>query len=250
MSEIKNLNSVVFNSIIGFVNELASIFDSYHNPLKLYNHLINKTPASQGEIIKKHVAIFKIFCTKNKEAILTKNKNKLNEPIIKYSNKVYINMQVIFKKSDQENSDVIWKHLLCILTLFGDADAKNLLKNPTPSVSLPSVSLPPSTTGNEKEFIESLASRIEETIDPNISNPMEAVTAIMNSGLFTELVGNMQNGVENGNIDLTKLFGAMQGMVSNMGQPTNPETANMSNMLNMMMGSLGNNLQSLDSKKN
>ena len=75
---------------------------------------------------------------------------------------------------------------------------------------------------------------------------MEAVSSIMKSGIFTDLIGGMNNGLSNGSLDLGKLMGAVQGMVGKLSEQTNSsdstgsgsESDNPMNMLTTMIGSL------------
>ena len=58
-----------------------------------------------------------------------KNKNLVN-PVLEYSDKVFINFSDIFKESDAETSNVIWNHLLTISALVDPSSkAKEILKN-------------------------------------------------------------------------------------------------------------------------
>ena len=71
---------------------------------------------------------------------------------------------------------------------------------------------------------------------------MEAVSSIMQSGIFTELVGGMGSGLEDGTLDLGKLMGSVQKMVTTLneehGGGENGEGDEAVNMINTMMGTI------------
>ena len=102
------------------------------------------------------------------------------------------------------------------------------------------------TGGTETNFLTDIIDKVEAHVDPN-ANPMEAVSSIMQSGVFTDLIGGMNQGLSDGSLDIGKLMGAVQGMVgqlSNQGDGNNdPQAANAMNMISSMMGNMntGNN---------
>ena len=70
--------------------------------------------------------------------------------------------------------------------------------------------------------------------------PMEAVTSIMQSGVFQELVTGMGEGLQNGDLDLSKLMGTVQNMVGNLNEDPNSNngTNDAMNMMNTMMANM------------
>src|SRR3989344_9071593 len=116
-----------FKSITNFVNELNKMFGNKHKSLKLYACLINKTTVSHDKSIQKHNEVFKRFCVSNKDAILQKNPSLVQDTMIKFSDKVFINMGVIFPLADADTLQSIWTHLLYIYALLDpSSDAKNM----------------------------------------------------------------------------------------------------------------------------
>ena len=220
---------ITFNAISNFTTCLCEVFGPTNRSLKLYTHLISKTTLSHDLPIKKHIAAFKEFCVANREGITTKNASLLHENIT-YSVRVYIDIAGILKRADRETTDVIWKHLLTISALTDPSgNAREILKD--------SVKKSGGTT-TESDFLSNIIGKVEQHVDPD-ANPMEAVAAIMKSGIFTELVGGMGNGLQDGTLDLSKLMGTVQKMVSSLGTSTDDmDTSNPMNMMSSMMSSL------------
>ena len=95
-------------------------------------------------------------------------------------------MNIIFSDADRETSAIIWKHLLTISALVDPTGkAKQLLKEASKK----------NNNGLEANFLTNIIEKVEENVDPD-ANPMEAVTSIMQSGVFQELVTGMGEGLQ------------------------------------------------------
>lgn len=226
---LSDSNLLTFKAIISFVNDLNSLFGSVQHSLKLYHHLITKTTFAHDKPILKHIEAFTQYCSSNIDAIMNKDKNRLNNDNIQYSERVYINLRALFfsqkKVIDSETEEAIWKHLIYINARTNPNEgAIRLLKSVMESKSnserkegsIP-VNIP--GEGKEKEFLTNIMNKVENCIDPNTTNPLQAISSIMSSGLLTELVSDMGKGIENGSINLNSLMGTLQSMVSTMGGP-------------------------------
>lgn len=222
---------ICFKAISNFTTELGETFSNQHRPLKLYRRLIDQTKITHEQPIKNHIDAFRKFCVVNRDAITNKDAKNFVKPKISYSNKVYIDMSKIFKLADRETSSVIWEHILCISALVDPAGkAKEILRENLAAGK---------TGGDETNFLTDIIDKVESHVDPN-SNPMEAVSSIMKSGIFTDLIGGMNQGLSDGSLDLGKLMGAVQGMVGQLGDQAggDPQVAGAMNMLSTMMGGL------------
>jgi len=198
-------NLLIFKTISTFVNELSDIFSSQNHPLKLYQRLINKTTVNHEKTIEKHILAFRKFCISNRDLILSKNISKLSsiESKIEYSDKVFIDFESIFKSADKDTTMVIFDHLLTISALVDPTSkAKEILKNDEKS--------------KEADFLSTMIEKVEENVDINSSNPMEVVNSIMSSGVFNDLLSNMNNSLQDGSLDLGKLVGTVEKLCSNM----------------------------------
>ena len=223
---------ISFKAISNFTTCLSDVFGGEYRALKLYAHLINKTTIAHEKPIQKHIDAFREFCVQNRDAISNKDKKLIVNKIV-YSERVYIDISTILNKADKETTDVIWKHLLTISAILDPTGrAKQILQESNKA-----------SEQNESDFLTNIINKVEENVDPD-ANPMEAVSSIMQSGVFTELVGGMGNGLQDGSLDLNKLMGTVQTMVTNlnsqMGDQTNSPNGE-DNALSTMMNNLSAN---------
>jgi hypothetical protein len=189
---------------------------------------------------------FELFCKSNRTFIENKDEN-LPEPLIKYSDKVFIDMKQIFKLSDSSTKVIIWNHILTISAMVDPlSNSKNILKqNKKPTSSNNSTN----STNNETNFLSNIFNKIEQQIDPNSSNPLDSISSIMSSGIVTDIVNDLQSG----NLNFGNILQSVQSMMSSMTPPsdinnndntqsndsTTNELGNMMNMMSTMMKSLG-----------
>ena len=227
---LSDTNLITFKGIINFVNDLNSLFGETQHSLKLYHHLITKTTFAHDKPILKHIEAFTNYCIANNDAIMGKDKNRLNNDNIQYSDRVYINLRCIFfpttrkvKAVDLETEEAIWKHLIYLSARTNPNEnalrlLKTVIENKSSERKEGGVNVNVGGEGNEKEFLTNIMNKVENCIDPNSTNPLQAISSIMSSGLLTELVSDMGQGIENGSINLNSLMGTVQSMVSNMSQ--------------------------------
>jgi len=225
-----NYELIAFKAISEFTKELCENFTSKdkNHSLKLYEHLLNKTTLTHEKAIKKHIDAFREFCVSNREAIANKNLSLLVKKTVVYSSRVYIDFNNIFKDADTETSNIIWKHLLTISALVDPAGkAKEILKNNTDS--------------KEANFLSDIINKVESNVNPN-SNPLEAISSIMSSGVFNDLITGMNSGIQNGDLDLGKLMGTVQTMCTSLSSDINlssDSNDNPMNMINSLMSNMG-----------
>jgi hypothetical protein len=220
---------ISFNAIATFTKELGILFSSDQRSLKLYCHLINKTTISHDTPMKKHIDAFRKFCVANREAIISKDVKKLTFNSVIYSKRVYIDFKKIFEWADKDTGIIIWEHLLTISALVDpEGKAKEILKQ--------------ISSGSESNFLSNIISKVEGTVGSN-SNPMEAISSIMKSGVFSEIMGSMNTGLDSGSLDIKKLMGTVQGMVSALGSSAGNQEGGgdaMSMITTMMSGMMSN----------
>jgi len=223
-------NLVIFKAISNFVIELYDLYGSnkkYH-ALKLYKFLLSKTKISDDSPINKHIEAFKIFCASNKEALLSRDLTKITNKSITYSSRVYIDIYNIFKVSDEETRNAIWDHLLNIYSLCEPndkeaKDAKEILKNKiNSSQSSPSSFF--SGESKENNLLSGIFSKLENSgIDPTKNSPLEAITSLMSSGVFTDILGTLTGGLKNGEFDIKNLLNGMHGLINQLDEKSNQE---------------------------
>ena len=254
---MEDIELITFNCISKFVGELSDLYGKKQKSLAYYKRLLDKTTISNVEPIKKHIKAFKTFCVDNRDIIHSKDSEKIKESssnIIMYSNLVCIDMGHIFRLISKEETteeinditEAVWKHILTISAMIDPAGkAKEILKKNNKNSEK-------KDEGNEFDFISGIIDKVEKNVDPN-SNPMEAVTSIMQSGVFTDMIGDMSKNLQEGNLDLGKLMGTVTGLVSNMGDSQGgqgTEVPDLGNMMSNLMGGLSQGGQgSIDMNK-
>lgn len=228
--EKENTNFVLaFKAIHTFILSLNEEFGVKNKPLRLYARLVEQTKFTHELPIKKHVKAFADFCISNREAIFVKNFEKFTNDKVSYSERVFLKMKDLFKLADKDQKNVMWQHILTISALVDSAGrAKQILKENN-------------NGSKETDFLTDIIEKVEKNIDlDNMSNPFEAIGQIMSSGIFTDLISSMNEQVSSGQLDMTKMLSAVQGLVGNiskdqpeMGQMIDGFMKNMPNMPNM-----------------
>lgn len=197
---------VLFKCIVDFIHCLREMFGKQQHSLELYDLLMEKTGIVHQEPIKKHITLFKNFVLENEAAILESNEEKMSLWKIEYSEKVYIDLKEIFSMCIREDKQVIWQHLLTLMAvLVPTSNAKNVLREKK------------SNENKEGDFLSNLINKVEKHVDPNTAtDPAQMMSGILSSGLFSELMEDMNRGMADGDLDLTKMMGSLQGMLGNM----------------------------------
>lgn len=236
-STIDNSSVLIFKAITTFINDLQTEFGAKYKSISLYHRLLEKTGIMHTGPVLKHIDCFRAFFTKNKEAMETQDVKKFADSKIIYSERVYVDMETVLRHSDRDSAPIIWKHLL---TIWGVID-------PTSQAKQSLREMMKNENGDENKeanFLSNIIDKVEQSVDPskmNTSNPMEMVQGLMQSGVFSELISGMQGGLSDGSLDMSKLLGSVQGMMSKLspdGQVP-PEISNMMSMMGPMLGKLG-----------
>ena len=232
------MNYPIFNSIQTFINELGDCYSTDNKSLALYKHLLSKTTINHVNAVNKHIKLFKDYCIVNRVAIETNNVDAFKVPEVKYSDRVFINIQEILKDADEESSTVIWKHLM-VLSAYLDKDSisKDLLMSRVRKEEEES-----SAAGTKgKEFITSMVEDISKKI--NIPADAENVDVgkvmqdMMASGALTDIFTTVQTSMSNGDIDIPSLLTNAQEMMSGMNDGEG--APDMMGMMSKMMSGMG-----------
>jgi hypothetical protein len=198
---------VAFQAISSFINDLSGVFGEDQRSLKLYAHLISKTTSAHEIAISKHIQLFRDFCVQNRESIESKDVN-LKSTRIEYSEKVVIDMADIFKRADTSTSRIVWRHLLIISAIVDvTGQALQILKE---------------TPCDESDFLTDIIDKIESTIKPD-ADPMSTISSLMSSGVLNELIQGVGSGMTDGSLDINKLIGGVQKIISKTSGDTGGE---------------------------
>lgn len=233
-SKLANENTLqIYSRIVDFVEQLKEVFcvDGNFHEIELYNHLLSKTKLSNKHAVEHHVKLFGEFFTRNANAIAKKDEKLIMSQNISYSEKVYLNLTSIFNKADKETKDIIWNHLLVINALIDPtSDAKNIIQSMK------------NTSTSEGQFLDTFLTKIESSIDADKmkGDPMSIASSILQSGILSDMVGSIDKGVKSGTLDIGKLVGTMQGMLSGISGQQNPAGAGLdiNGLMSMITGNM------------
>lgn len=207
---------LIFKCICQFIKDVSDVFGKGQKSLLLYSHLIEKTGIIHEEPIRKHILCFHEFVKTNEEGILNRDFDAFKKTVIRYSEKVYIDLADIFRRADAEEKEAIWKHLMTLLAVLDpSSQAKKILLQEQERKRKRG------DTGNEEKFLTNIIDKVNEHMDPAKAvsgNPAEMMQQLMGSGMFNELVDNMNSGLTNGDLDLGRMIGSLQSMMGNLSQ--------------------------------
>ena len=201
-----NQRIIKFQAIFSFVSEINQHLGKHSHNLRLYCRLLEKTTFKHTDAINKHIAVFTRFCKLNDTALLERDLSKCVDPKIIYSPKTFIDLGIVFEHADPDQRNVMWKHLLTIYHLV----------DPTSGAreALRALSQMPETK-NETDFINNMMNKIQNNVDlSDASDPMKAVSKIMSSGIFNELVQDLNQNIESGELDVAQLTKTIGGLLN------------------------------------
>ena len=248
-TQLSSNELLAFQAISAFVNEASKVGGKIQRSLQLYNRLLEKTNISHVDSIRKHIKAFKDFCNNNQETLKTQNIETLNLNVIEYSSRVFINIRLLIINTDKFNAEIIWQHLITIGAIICPKNNfKKILEEKKTSNQLIDSGLGESS---EDDFITSIMDKVENSINPDTSNPTDALGQIMSGGLMTDLMSNMTSGMQDGSLDLGKLMGSLQKMVTNLQDSDDvpPEIKNITGNLNQIIDTTMKNVNKTNSEQ-
>ena len=197
-------NMKLYKCIKTYVNNLDECYGEDLVNIRLYNNLLKKTTSSHPEAIAKHIKLFSDFCDVNEKIILDNEYNNLVNSKIKFTENVYLDVNEILEMCD-DNSEKknMWKHLQLMCSVNN------------PSINAKEILFQKETS--ETNFLKNMMDKVESSVENmDSSNPMEAITGMMSSGVFSELVGSMTSGLQSGDLNIGNLLGTVNEMVGSM----------------------------------
>lgn len=208
----------LFKCIVDFIHCLRDLYGENQHSLELYDLLMEKTGIVHEEPIKKHIHLFYEFVRENEDAIIENSPTLIKQWKIEYSEKVFIDLKPIFEDCSEGDIKVLWQHLLTLLAvLIPTSQAKQILREQKNKKKKKKGNKKHSSGNNEDDFLTNIMDKVGKHIDPSkTSNPAEMMTGIMSSGLFGELMEDMNKGMSSGDLDINKMMGSLQGMIGNL----------------------------------
>ena len=219
-----------YTKILCFVKDLNDLVGTSRKPVALYYHLLKKSMHSE-QAIEKHVELFKNWLIANKQAVLSGKHSELVQNVIEYTkDKVFVDVKDICSGESKANNAAIFDHLKIIYYLV-DPDSSNEIKQALTEKS-------PDT--KEEEFIDNIKNKIEQNFNENqFDNPLTATMSMLQSGIFTDIIQGMTQGVDNGEMNIDKLLGSVKGLMGGLGDEEQQEVNGMFNMVTGMLGVSG-----------
>lgn len=212
-------NSKIFKAIIDFTDQLNDAFGKQDvNVLKVHR-IIAKTPLTNRKVIDRHLVIFYDFLDHNRNAIIKRVVDEFVDDKIQMTEKIFMDLKEIMKKADQSTLKAIWQHLLNIMYLFNPEDEiiRSELK----------VAMAEQDT-KENKFLMDTFSKFEQAMQstrPNeeTNDPMSLMNGLMQSGFLNDMIGNINNGVSTGSLDIKNLIGTVQNLLGNLAETIDKE---------------------------
>ena len=118
--------------------------------------------------------------------------------------------------TDVENRSVLWQHLLALLAIVD------------PLSKAREIMVAQDEEGDkmrESNFISNIVQKVTENIDENkMKDPADMVNSILGSGIFTDLVQDMNQGISSGELDLSKMMGGLQAIMGDLSKTLDKKT--------------------------
>lgn len=205
----------LFNSITNFVDDVASYLSTAGKAIPAvarYNELLRKTRLIHKKNIRKHIDAFKAFIHANGSHIKSKDMARVTGDI-RFSDNVYLNINDIVKRCDEDSQKVIIEHLLNIQYQFNPTDEiktalMELIQHVGADGNQQGAMATQTNPGNPLSGIFSL---IEQNVDKNDPNPMSQIMKMLGSPAFGQIVNEVKRTAENG---------GLSQMLSMLGQGT------------------------------
>lgn len=216
----RNHNLVnAFSAIVDFVNDLWSLNDSNQkSPLALYHRLLQHIKFTDVDAIEKAVGGFRNFFAIHMNSIIKDIDSIPRDTRIDYgtSKIAYIEIQkyIHLSRNDETVKNCIRKHLLTISAII-TPDQKTISEL---EKKLETLSIDSDTT--EGKFVTNMMAKAKSTMEKmDTSNPAAAITGLFQSGILTDMISGLQQGVGTGQMDPRKLFGTMQTAMNSLLPP-------------------------------
>lgn len=223
-----------YEAIVSFVNDLWEVFGSTKtkSSLMLYHRLIERNNSADEQFIEKVVSGFTLFLTLYEQNILKNELDKIPKgTVIDFgaSKVIKLEIQKYIHQSDEEIREAIRQHLITISALLKPSQEKLEQLRNIRNKQLENIKI--DTNSKEGEFINNIMQKAKmnmESVDTD--NPAAAIMGLFQGGLINDMMSGLKNGVDNGEMDMSKLLTTMQSAIGNlMPTPQNPKVEEIDN---------------------
>lgn len=194
---------VIFDNYATFMADLYDCFKMEYLPVALYGRLMEKTSLVNKKSVHKHVQVCLDFFRKNKDAVLSKKAGDIVSNF-QYNETIYVDIKNVIENTEEKDVvDSIWRHLLKLLHVIDpECEAKiELTKEDT----------------REEVFLNDMFNKIQsETKGLDMEgdeDPLKAMSKMMNSGVITDIMKDMNDNVRSGKLDIGKMMGMVSGLL-------------------------------------
>ena len=142
-----------------------------------------------------------------------------------------------------DNENIIWNHLITIgAIIHPKANLKEILKEKKESEpeELEITDILNSDGSPEEDVIANMMNKVQMSADPNTTDPNQAMQQLMSGGGLMDMVKDMTTGMQNGDLDISKMLGSLQKMTQKLGDMDGapPEIQAMTGNLNDMINNV------------
>jgi len=202
---------ILFNKFTSFVRDLNEVFGQKTKSIKMYNIVLQKLVELRDEgkdisdKVLQHTTILEKFLRENKDAILKQDVSLIVSKQIKYSDSIYIDIDMVLHHSEEKTA--IWKHLLFLESVCEpESKAHETLNKLLQDDS------------EESKLIKNIASKLEspDIMDKlgsqNLSaNPFDMMQTLTSSGIMDSIMGGVSGDISK--VNPKKLLGTMRNML-------------------------------------
>jgi hypothetical protein len=212
-------HSKIFKAITEFADQLNDAFGKDDVNVNKVYRILMKTSLTNRKVVERHLVIFHSFLEVNRNAIIARTPEHFLESNIELTERIKMDMKTIITKADDATKKVIWQHLFNIMYLYNPDDKiiKNELK----------VSIGENDT-KENKFLMDTFSKFEEVMKkPSAGeapkDPMAMMGGLLQSGFLNEMIGNINNGVNKGDLNIKNLISTVQNLLGNLSETIDKE---------------------------
>lgn len=203
----QHTNVSIFSAITDFICCLSDKYGEQFHEVELYQVLLENTRIIHKDQINNHISLFRTYFEKNINCIIEKDLTKLDESIIKYSDKIYVNLKAIVDVSTEDDKKVIFEHLMVLVALLCPEEQQvlDIIKATTTKSSSSSPNL-----------FETIFQQVNDTIsNSDEENPMALLGNLLQSDFMNNIVNSVSENLQNTNTnDMSDMMNSLQGMIS------------------------------------
>lgn len=209
-----------FESIVAFIDDLWEEFgnETEVSPLLLYHRMTEHIKFSDTKQMEDSISGFKNFFKSHEKLVIDDKLSELpSGTIISYggeNKKIYIEISKFIEEGTPETKSTIAEYLLSICAII-NPDEKTIVE----TLEKKSESRKSNNDDFAKEIMQQ-TSELASSVD-NDADPAQAIMGLFSSGIIPNMITGIQEGVNNGNMDLNGLINGFQNQLSLVSSPQN-----------------------------